>query len=202
LIGHRESVPPFVEDLAAGPWILVVVLLVAGLDAVLPFMPSESTVVAVGVVAAATGRPHLAALIAAAAVGAYLGDRLSYRIGRRSTRALVARLQRGRRAAAVHDWVHRLLHRRGGLLIVFARYLPGGRSTTAFAAGVVDYPVGRFRLYTAIGVVAWALEAALLGYLGGSLFAEAPLLGLAAGWTGALVLTGVAVLVQRAVARS
>jgi membrane-associated protein len=116
--------PHYLQGLAGSPWVLVVVFLVAGLDAVLPFMPSESTVVAVGVVAAGTGRPHLAALIGAAAGGAYLGDRLSYLIGRRSNRALLIRLQRGRRARAVHEWVHRLLHSRGGLVIVFARYVP------------------------------------------------------------------------------
>jgi membrane-associated protein len=38
-------------------------------------------------------------------------------------------------------------------VIVFARYLPGGRSTTAFAAGIVGYPLVRFRWYTAAGVL-------------------------------------------------
>jgi membrane-associated protein len=56
-----------------------------------------------------------------------------------------------------------LLHSRGGLIIVLARYVPGGRSTTAFAAGVVHYPGVRFRCYTALGVLIWATEAALLG---------------------------------------
>jgi membrane-associated protein len=194
----RASVPHYVESLVSSPWVLVVVFAVAGLDAILPFMPSESTVVAVGVVTAGTGRPYLAVLIAAAAAGAYTGDRLSYVIGRRSNRALVARLQRGRRSRAVHEWVHRLLHSRGGLVIVFARYVPGGRSTTAFAAGLVGYPLTRFRWYTACGVLIWATQAALLGYLGGAMFESNPLIGLAAAWAGAAALTGVAVLLQRA----
>jgi membrane-associated protein len=189
--------PHYLEGLAGSPWVLVVVFAVAGLDAVLPFMPSESTVVAVGVVAAGTGRPHLAALIGAAAAGAYLGDVVSYAIGRRSNRAVVARLQRGRRARAVHNWVHRLLHSRGGLVIVFARYVPGGRSTTAFAAGVVRYPVSRFHRYTAVGVLIWAAEASLLGYLGGAVFSTRPLLGLALAWAGAAAVTGLAVVIQR-----
>jgi membrane-associated protein len=190
--------PHYLESVVGSPWALVVVFAVASLDAIMPFMPSESTVVAVGVVSAGTGRPHLAALIAAAAAGAYTGDLVSYAIGRRSTRALVGRLQRGRRSRAVHDWVFRLLHSRGGLVIVFARYVPGGRSTTAFAAGLVGYPLARFRGYTAGGVLIWATQAALLGYLGGAMFESNPLLGLAAAWTGAAALTGVAVVTQRA----
>jgi hypothetical protein len=49
---HREGMPHFIHALAAGPCVLVLVFAVSGLDAVLPFMPSESTVVAVGVLAA------------------------------------------------------------------------------------------------------------------------------------------------------
>ena len=52
--------PPYLDAVAAGPWVLAVVFVVAGLDALLPFMPSESTVVTCGVAAAGTGRPHLA----------------------------------------------------------------------------------------------------------------------------------------------
>lgn len=189
--------PHHLQGLANSAWLLLVVFAVAGLDAVLPFMPSESTVVAVGVLSAGTGRPPLVLLILVAAFGAYLGDRLSYQIGRNSNRAVIARMQRGRRSKLAHDWVHRLLHHRGGLVIVFARYVPGGRSTTALAAGVVGYPPGRFSAYTAVAVLLWAIEAALLGYLGGAVFESKPLVGLAVGWTAALALTGVAVLIQR-----
>jgi membrane protein DedA with SNARE-associated domain len=192
-------VPQQLQSLATSPWLLVVVFAVAGLDAVLPFMPSESTVVAVGVLTASTGRPHLALLILVAAAGAYLGDRLAYQIGRGNHRVVIDRLQRGRRSQRVHRWVHRLLHDRGALVVICARYLPGGRSATAFAAGVVGYPLGRFRIYTAVAVLIWAVEAALLGYLGGAAFAGRPLLGLAVGWTGALLVTGCAVLVRRVV---
>jgi len=189
--------PDVVRAVADSPWVLVLVFVVAGLDAVLPFMPSESTVIAVAVVAAGTGRPAPVALILVAAAGAYLGDLLAYAIGRRGTRAVAARLDRGRRSRALHAWVYRLLHSRGGLLIVFARYVPGGRSTTAFAAGIVGYPPVRFRWYTAAGVLLWSGEAVLLGYAGGAVFASRPLLALAAGWGGALLVTGGAAGVQR-----
>ncbi|MCU7729258.1 DedA family protein [Actinoplanes sp. KI2] len=187
--------PQYLNTVAGSPWVLAVVFVVAGLDALLPFMPSESTVVACGVAAAGTGRPHLALLIAAASAGAYLGDQASFRIGRRSTGPVEARLSH-RRARALHAWVRRLLHSRGGLVIVFARYLPGGRSTTALAAGLVGYPAARFHWYTAIGVVVWAVEAALIGYLGGEVFTGRPLLGLLLAGAVALAISGFAVLIQ------
>lgn len=198
---HRDDMPHYLETVAASPWVLAVVFVVAGLDALLPFMPSESTVVACGLAAAGTGRPHLALLIAAASAGAYLGDQASFRIGRRSTGPVQARLSH-RRARALHAWVGRLLHSRGGLVIVFARYLPGGRSTTALAAGVVGYPAVRFHWYTAIGVVVWAVEAALIGYLGGEVFTGRPVLGLLLAGAVALAISGLAVLIQHVFAPS
>jgi membrane-associated protein len=194
---HRERMPHFINVLAASPWVLLLVFVVAGLDALLPFMPSESTVVAAAVVTAATGRPNLGLLIAAAATGAYVGDVLSYRIGLQGNRVVAERTARSRRAQIIHDWVHRMLHGRGGLIIVSARYVPGGRSTTAFAAGAVHYPMTRFHCYTALGVLIWAVQAALCGYLGGALFADRPLLGLALGGTCALAVTGLVVAASR-----
>ena len=187
--------PHYLDTVAASPWVLAVVFVVAGLDALLPFMPSETTVVACGVAAAGTGRPHLALLIAAASAGAYLGDQASFRIGRRSTGSVEARLSH-HRARRLHAWVRRLLHSRGGLVIVFARYLPGGRSATALAAGVVGYPAVRFAWYSAIGVVAWAVEAALIGYLGGAVFTGRPILGLLLAGAVALAISGLALLIQ------
>jgi membrane-associated protein len=178
--------PHFLNAIAASPWVLALVFLVAGLDAILPFMPSESTVVACGVAAANTGRPLLSLLIIVSAAGAYAGDQLSFRIGRN----LPARVTRPR-------FVRRLLQRRGGLVIVFARYLPGARSATALGAGLVGYPALRFHWYTAAGVLLWATESALLGYLGGSLFEDRPLFGLLLGLGGALLITGIAYAVGR-----
>lgn len=70
-----------VEAFAATPWILVVVFVVAALDAVVPLSPSESTLIAVAVVSAQTGRPAVWLVIVAAAGGAFVGDVVSFRIG-------------------------------------------------------------------------------------------------------------------------
>jgi membrane-associated protein len=178
--------PHILNAIAASPWVLALVFLIAGLDAVLPFMPSESTVVACGVASANTGHPALSLLVVVSACGAYAGDQVAFRIGR----SFSGRVSKGRA-------VHRLLHRRGGLLLVFARYLPGARSTTAVAAGVVGYSPVRFHWYTGLGVTLWAVEAALLGYVGGALFEDRPVLGLLLGLAGALVITLLAFLVSR-----
>ncbi|MEV6300081.1 DedA family protein [Actinoplanes sp. NPDC051861] len=185
--------PHYVDSLAAGRWVLVIVFTVALLDVILPFIPAETIVVAVGVVAAGTGRPAPAWVIVVAAAGVFLGDQLGYLIGHRSGPAVTARLRRGL-------WVLDIVRRHGALLIVFGRYVPGVRSATAFTTGAVGYPRRRFALFTVIGAVLWAAQATLLGYLGGAV-SEDPLIGFALGWGGAIVLTGAAMGVQHALRR-
>jgi len=51
-------------------------------------------------------------------------------------------------------------------------------------------------------VLVWAAEAVLLGYAGGAVFGSRPLLAVAAGWTGALLVTGLAAVVPRLVGRA
>ena len=52
------------------------------LDAVFPVLPSESAIVALGVATAGSTDPRLVLLVLAAAAGAFLGDNLSYLLGR------------------------------------------------------------------------------------------------------------------------
>lgn len=123
LIPHGYRMPHYLDTVVAGPRVLAVVFVVAGLDALLPFMPGESTVVACGVAAASTGRPHLGLLAVAPASGAFAGDQISFHIGRRSTETVAARLTH-RRTRAVHAWVRCLLHSRGGLPVQPPRHHP------------------------------------------------------------------------------
>ncbi|GIE87505.1 DedA family protein [Actinoplanes regularis] len=187
----------YVDLLATSRWVLVVVLAAAMFDVILPFIPSETIIVAVGVGVAGTGRPLLIWVILAAAAGVLCGDGLAYLIGHRSGPGVTRRLRGGRRGAAIHDWVSAVMRRHGGPLIILGRYVPGARSATAFTAGAVGYPARRYAGFTVVGAVVWATQSALLGYAGGVVFADRPLAGFAAAWLGAGVVTLAAMLVQR-----
>lgn len=193
---------PHVDLPALGGWVLVAVFTLVVLDALLPFMPGETAVVASGVAIAEHGRGPVAvlAVLAAATAGVLGGDLLAYRLGGRSGPAVTRRLRRGRRGAALHEWVVAVMRRHGPLLLVFGRYLPGVRSATAYTAGMVGFPIRRFITFTLLGGLLWTGQAVLLGYLGGVAFAGRPLAGLCAGWLGAALLSGAAVLAQRLLA--
>jgi len=53
----------------------VIAVLVPALAAVLPVLPSETTVIVLGVATAGSADPRIALLVACCAAGAFLGDR-------------------------------------------------------------------------------------------------------------------------------
>jgi membrane-associated protein len=189
------------ELVSASPWTYAVILGVAALDAVLPLVPSETTVISAGVLAGA-GDLQLGLVIAAGAAGAYAGDSSAYLIGRRADVRLKRTLFRGDKGARRQAWAERTLERHGGPLIFGARFVPGGRTATTVSAGVLRMRWARFAAFAAAAALGWASYAALMGYIGGRAFEDNPLWGLLVGF-GLAALTFLAVgVARRARARS
>jgi membrane-associated protein len=186
----------FLFDLLSSPWAYAIVLGIAALDAVFPAVPSESLAITAGVLSG-VGKLHLAPSIAAAAIGAFLGDSTSYVLGRTLGVRTRGRLFRGERSQRALGWAERTLDERGGYLIVVARFVPGGRTATTFTAGMVHFPAPRFVGFAAIAAVAWASYAVLLGYLGGRVFEQNPLLALGVALGIAFAITAVVEAVRR-----
>jgi membrane-associated protein len=165
-------------DLLSTPWSYPVILGIAALDALVPVVPSETLAITGGVLAG-LGDLHLGTVIAAAAVGAFVGDCSAYLLGRALGQSARERLFRGRRARHALAWAETQLGERGASLILIARFVPGGRTATTFTAGMVHFRARVFFPVAAVAAVAWAGYAVLLGYYGGRLFEEQPLLALA-----------------------
>jgi membrane-associated protein len=174
-------VESFVELASGSPWTYAVILGIAALDAVLPLVPSETTVISAGVLAGA-GDLQLGLVIAAGAAGAYGGDSGAYWLGRRADERLARRLFRGAKGARRRAWAARTLHRHGGPLIFGARFVPGGRTATTVTAGLLRMRWARFALFAGAAGIVWASYAALVGYLGGRAFEDNPLWGLLLGF--------------------
>ena len=161
----------------ASGWAYLIVFVLAFLDALVPIVPSETSVITAGVVAS-TGDLDLRIVIAGAAIGAFLGDNVAYLIGHRYGERAVRRFFRGDRTRIRIAWAERQLRERGGQLIATARFIPGGRTAVGLSAGLVRYPWRRYILFDALAALGWALYAALLGYFGGAAFEDAPWKGL------------------------
>jgi membrane protein DedA with SNARE-associated domain len=180
-----------VNLVSGSPWTYVAVLGIAAGDAVLPLLPSETVVITAGVVAS-SGDLILALVLTSAFAGALIGDNACYFLGSRIGRGGAERVLRGERGRRSLDWAEDTLAERGGMLIVVARFIPGGRTATTLTAGIVGFPwKSRFLPITVVAAVLWALYCGLLGYFGGRAFEDQPWKGLvlAFGIAGGVALT-------------
>jgi membrane-associated protein len=183
-----------VADAGSGlSWLYLTVFLLVAADAILPLIPGETALIAAGALASGAGselsggRPSLFLLVAVAAVGAWLGDNLAYSLGWRAGPYAVVRLLGPRRGPVLYLKADRALATRGAAVLIAARFVPGARTATTIAAGVVGYPRRRFRWTIAVADTCWAVYVGLLGYLGGRTFEDNLLAGVAAGLGAALV---------------
>lgn len=174
----------------ASGWAYAIILALSLLDAILPVVPSEVSVITAGVVAS-TGGLNLPLVILAAALGAFLGDNAAYLIGYHLGPRARQRFFRGKRSQKSFDWAERQLTTRGGELIAVARFIPGGRTAVTLSAGTLRYPWRRFVVFDVIAAVIWASYAALLGYFGGQAFEGAAWKGLIVALITGCALTGV-----------
>ena len=161
----------------ASGWAYAIIFLLALLDALVPVVPSESSVITAGVVAS-SGNLSVPLIVLAAAAGAFAGDNTAYLLGRRFGRRIEARFFSGERGRKQIQWAERQLAERGGELILIGRFIPGGRTAVTLSAGTLRYPWRRFALFDAAAALVWALYATLLGYFGGRAFEHAPWQGL------------------------
>ena len=179
-----------VDAVSGSDWSYLVVFAIAMLDAFFPVVPSEATAIAAGVVAG-TGGLSVELCILAAALGAFVGDNISFGIGHFLGHRVERRFFKGEKAQKRLKWAQRTLDERGGYLIVVARFIPGGRTATTFTAGFVEtFPWRRFLVFDAIAGAIWGSYSVLLGYFGGKSFEEEPWKGLLLAFAIAVAVTG------------
>lgn len=171
------------------------------LDAVVPILPSETVVIALGVATAGSTDPRIAVLVLLAAAGAFAGDNLAYFIGRRFGPAAERRFFAGERGARRRAWATQTLDRYGVRLIILCRFIPGGRTAVTVTCGIVGYERKRFVVATACAAVIWASYAYFLGRLGGAAFQDRPWAGFLIALGAALLLSAVVEVVRRLRAR-
>ena len=183
-----DAITELVEGAMGSPWVYVALCAFAAIDAFFPIVPSESLVVTAGVFAA-SGEPNLAGVIVVAALGAFAGDHISYMFGRTAGGKVLRRAQPGSRKAAAFERGGEVLADRGGTILIVCRYIPGARTAVTLTAGAVRYPLRSFSFFDGIAASSWAAYSALIGYIGGAAFEDAPFKGLALGLGIALTVT-------------
>jgi membrane protein DedA with SNARE-associated domain len=131
-------------------------------------VPGEVGMVLVGA-AGARGDAPLPTLIAAAAVGATIGDSVGWLLGRYGAQGLIesnawVRRRVEPRLGPARDY----FERRGGAAIVVGRFVGVLRSVVSVVAGMSGMPYPRFLAWNALASVIWAGLVVSAGYAFGS----------------------------------
>jgi membrane protein DedA with SNARE-associated domain/membrane-associated phospholipid phosphatase len=153
---------------ALGKWTyaLVGVLAFAETGAFIGFIaPGEFTVILGGVIAG-EGTINIFLLITLVWVCAFLGDTVSFFIGRRLGREFL--LKHGERFKVTHErleQVERFFHRHGGATILIGRFVGFVRPLAPFIAGSSRLPYRRFLPYSVLGTGLWGSTLCVLGYI-------------------------------------
>lgn len=195
-----EALVEFLQQAVASPWFYIALFAFSAIDGFVPMVPSETLVITAGVFAT-TGDTPLIPIVLTAAAGAFVGDHISYLIGHTAGDRVLGLLRRTRRGRVVVDWAQKALGERGPVILIVARYVPGGRTAVTMSAGALRYPLRVFTPCIFVAATTWATYSALVGYLGGRLFEQNPVLALAAGLGFGLAVAAVVELVRHLLGR-
>jgi membrane protein DedA with SNARE-associated domain len=129
-------------------------------------LPGETTLVSAAIYSGTHHVLDIKLVIAAAAIGAIVGDNLGYWAGREFGDPILSRfghligLDARKRALGRY-----LFARHGGKIVFFGRFVALLRAFAALLAGVNGLPPLKFFIYNAAGGIAWATLFGLGGYL-------------------------------------
>ncbi len=178
----------WLSDFSSNWWFLGIIFVIAYLDSVVPVVPSE-TMVIIGGVAAGLGDQQLLGVIAAGAIGAFLGDNTAYLLGARMSGFIHRQAEKRSKWGHRLDWAAEQIRTRGGLLLITARFIPGGRTALTVSSGITHQPHAWFIGWVAVATTIWATYAALLGFLGGKAFEDNHTQAFLVAFAGAIAVT-------------
>jgi len=138
---------------------------------VVPFLPGDSLLFAVGALAG-TGTLDIKLLYPLLLTAVFLGDNTNYWIGR-YLGPKVFRWESSRFFNKAHlEKTHSFFEKYGTKTIIYARFVPFVRTFTPFVAGVGSMPYPRFLLFCVLGCLLWMTVCMLGGYYFGKMIPE------------------------------
>lgn len=173
-----NGISDVVLSAAEQPWVYLLVLVCCVVDGFFPPFPSESVVVGLASLVLTQGVPDPWLLILVAALGAFLGDNIAFRLGR-GIGTIRFRWMRRPRMQRSFTWAGNELAKRAASLILVARFIPIGRVAVNLTAGATGYSQRRFVALTALSGTLWAGYSVGIGAVAGTWFQHNHLLGVA-----------------------
>lgn len=137
---------------------------------VMPFLPGDSLLFAVGTVAAIPHSPlHIGFLIPLLIAAALTGDNVNYFVGRYAGKYVKSK---NKILFLKKEYIYQTEHfyeRYGVKTIIIARFVPIVRTFAPFVAGAGNMFYGKYIIFCILGAVLWVVSLSMLGYLFGNI---------------------------------
>ena len=136
---------------------------------VMPFLPGDSLLFAVGLIASTTGQIDIYTIIPLLVLAALLGDNLNYFIGKKfgdfiQSKERILFLKKSH----IED-TEKYFAENGGKTVILARFIPIVRTIAPFVAGAGEMKYRSYLLYCITGAFIWVSSITLLGYFLGNI---------------------------------
>ncbi|WP_156813012.1 DedA family protein [Corynebacterium caspium] len=152
-------------------------------DALIPFIPAETLLTLASSWTGSRGIPNFWGIFFTGLIAAMIGDNLSYFLGGRMFRAgrKFRRLPGASKVVTAVEWAQGAVTEKPGFTIIVARFIPWARWVLTIILGSTRYPWWKFFIFDTIGAAIWSFQACCVGYVGGRLVSEYPLIGMVIG---------------------
>jgi len=142
------------------------------IETIFPPIPSEAVLPLAGYFSE-RGEFSFAIVVIVATIGSVAGAMVLYELARRGGRPFAdAFLRRGRVDPARLEQAEQWFIKRGPLVVLVARCIPGVRSVISLPAGVLRMPRGQYLFFTTVGSLLWNVLLVWAGYLLGARWEE------------------------------
>jgi membrane-associated protein len=154
-----------------GTWTYAILFLIIFVETglvVMPFLPGDSLLFAIGALSAQGGL-NIFTVFLLLSLAAILGDTVNYWIGK-SIGPKIFSSESSRWLNREHlQRTHEFYEKYGGKTIIIARFMPIIRTFAPFVAGIGAMSYGKFILYNIIGGIVWIASFLYAGYLFGNI---------------------------------
>ncbi|MEY4833922.1 MAG: hypothetical protein RI980_37 [Bacteroidota bacterium] len=145
-------------------FILFLVVFVETGFVIMPLLPGDSMLFAIGVIAATTGKLSLVIIIPLLILAALLGDNLNYFVGHKFGELIK---EKKKILFLKREYIEKtevFFEKNGGKAVIMARFVPIVRTIAPFVAGAGSMKYKNYILNCILGAVLWVAGITLLGY--------------------------------------